>query len=41
MKDESILSELFSALEIVVMERLYDDHLRIIGIVPDWFIKFY
>lgn len=38
---ESIEAELFAALDMVVMESIGDGKFRIVGAIPDWFIKFY
>lgn len=39
--NESITSDLFAALDTVVMERLDDGSFTIIGTIPTWFIHFY
>lgn len=41
MMNESIMTELFVALDIVVLECLGNGSFRTIGIVPNWFIRFY
>lgn len=41
MTDESILDELFAALNTVVMERLDNYSFKIIGAVPSWFSQFF
>ena len=41
MMNESITTDLFAALDVVVMERLDNGSFGIIGTVPDWFMHFY
>lgn len=41
MTDESIIDELFAALNVAVLERLEDGLFKPVGAVPDWFVQFY
>ncbi len=38
---QSIEADLFAALDIVVMELLDDGYFKMVGAIPDWFLKFY
>ncbi|MBD2304134.1 HAMP domain-containing histidine kinase [Chroococcidiopsis sp. FACHB-1243] len=41
MSEESIIDELFAALNVVVLERLEYDSFKLIGTAPIWFVQFY
>jgi signal transduction histidine kinase len=41
MTEESIIDELFAALNVVVMERMEDGSFKLVGAAPSWFVQFY
>ena len=41
MSEESIIDELFAALNVVVLERIENAAFKLVGTAPSWFVQFY